>query len=269
MDTSVLLAPFPAVEMAVHRHRLPAGTFVVSDLSHAHREFELHVVLEGTMSYKVGEGTYRLSRGCAILARPYEQHCLLHLSQEVCEHFWITLSTENDWFPPSLPLPKRGVVWLNETLLADLMSALDALSTQGEDPFLPSLVFWQLFRLLNAGEQQHVCDRVPDLPDDVIEALRYIDEHLAEDVRTTDIATACNVSVSTLERHFKTALNATPMTVLRKKRLVASLKRLAMGDSVAEAAVNSGFSDYSHYVQLFKKQYGITPLQYKKNNLKK
>jgi AraC-like DNA-binding protein len=37
------------------------------------------------------------------------------------------------------------------------------------------------------------------------------------------------------------------------------------GDTVTEAALKSGFSDYSNYIQLFKKQFGMTPLQYKKN----
>jgi AraC-like DNA-binding protein len=53
--------------------------------------------------------------------------------------------------------------------------------------------------------------------------------------------------------------------MLRKKRLFASMLALRNGDTVTEAAMKSGFSDYSNYIQLFKKQFGITPLQYKKN----
>jgi AraC-like DNA-binding protein len=52
--------------------------------------------------------------------------------------------------------------------------------------------------------------------------------------------------------------------MLRKKRLFASMDCLRNGASVAEAALESGFPDYSNYIQLFKKQFGITPLNYKK-----
>ena len=42
------------------------------------------------------------------------------------------------------------------------------------------------------------------------------------------------------------------------------MRCLRDGDMVADAAAKSGFSDYSNYIQLFKKQFGMTPLQYKK-----
>jgi AraC-like DNA-binding protein len=67
-----------------------------------------------------------------------------------------------------------------------------------------------------------------------------------------------------LERHFKKALGVTPFAMLRKKRLIASTAHLRNGETVTEAALKSGFSDYSNYIQLFRKQFGVTPLQYKK-----
>ena len=65
-------------------------------------------------------------------------------------------------------------------------------------------------------------------------------------------------------RDFKAALGASPTAVLRKKRLIASMACLRSGDSVTEAALKCGFSDYSNYIQLFRRQFGMTPLQYKK-----
>ena len=92
-----------------------------------------------------------------------------------------------------------------------------------------------------------------------------MDEHLTEELDVEQIAKEANVSVNTLERHFKESLGTTPFAMLRKKRLFASMLALRSGDTVTEAAIKSGFSDYSNYIQLFKKQFGITPLQYKKN----
>ena len=102
------------------------------------------------------------------------------------------------------------------------------------------------------------------VPRDVALALRFMDDHLSEDLDVGTVAAACNVSITTLERHFKDAFHATPFAMLRKKRLFRSMEHLRNGDSVAEAALKSGFSDYSNYIQLFKKQFGITPLCYKK-----
>lgn len=268
MDQSFCLDALPAIDVTIRRRRLPAGEYIMRDVSHAHREFEVHVVLQGDMSYEVDGRVYLLSRGCAITTRPHEIHRLFHLSEEECQHYWLTIAVDGDAFPPSLPFPKPGAILLTEAQLTAVAAVLDD-ALAHNDPLIAQLSLLQLLRLLNEGEHKRDADHRADLPDDVVDALQYMDRHLAEDIRSHHIAAACCISVSTLERRFKTALNASPMTVLRKKRLAASTHRLAAGDSVVEASLNSGFSDYSHYVQLFKKQYGITPLQYKKNNLKK
>ena len=91
-----------------------------------------------------------------------------------------------------------------------------------------------------------------------------MDAHLSEDLDMKALCSASNVSISTLERHFREALKMTPFAMLRKKRLFASMHHLRAGASVAEAALESGFSDYSNYIQLFRKQFGLTPLAYKR-----
>ena len=98
----------------------------------------------------------------------------------------------------------------------------------------------------------------------MILALRFMDEHLTEDLEIGVLAGYCNVSVNTLERHFRETLNSTPTEYIKKKRLAKSQQLLKHGFSVQEACENSGFSDYSHYIATFKRAFGMTPLKYKK-----
>jgi len=46
--------------------------------------------------------------------------------------------------------------------------------------------------------------------------------------------------------------------------LAIAAKYLAGGCTVAEACEKSGVSDYSYFIALFRKTYGLTPLQYQK-----
>ena len=126
----------------------------------------------------------------------------------------------------------------------------------------------QYLYLLKSGAKGEAVESVKGMPSDVTEALDFMDDRLSEDITVEDIARAAKVSVNTLERHFKDSLNAAPGAVLRKKRLISSLSQLRNGASVAEAAEKSGFADYSNYIQLFRKQFGMTPLQYKKKTKK-
>ena len=51
---------------------------------------------------------------------------------------------------------------------------------------------------------------------------------------------------------------------IRQRRLGAAIGYLNSGKSVTEACFNSGFSDCSKFIALFKKAFGMTPLKYKK-----
>ena len=64
-------------------------------------------------------------------------------------------------------------------------------------------------------------------------------------------------------RLFKEHLNTTPKTYLESKRLVHSQILLKEGKSVLDACMESGFPDYSNYIRLFKRRFGVTPKQYK------
>ena len=74
------------------------------------------------------------------------------------------------------------------------------------------------------------------------------------------------VSLNTLERHFKAHIGLTPQAYLRQKRLARAAELLAQGHSVSDACVQSGFADYSHFIALFRRHFGISPLQYQKQN---
>ena len=80
-----------------------------------------------------------------------------------------------------------------------------------------------------------------------------------------EIAEHSHVSINTLERHFSATIGTTPSDYLRKKRLAHAAKLLSEGLSVTEASEESGFPDYSWFISLFKKHYGITPHKYKKS----
>ena len=95
-------------------------------------------------------------------------------------------------------------------------------------------------------------------------ALAYLDEHFTEPVSVKELAQLAHVSVNTLERHFSAALHMSPCAYLKKKRLSHAAALLQNGQTVMDAALQSGFSDYCGFIALFKKTYGVTPLQYQK-----
>jgi len=89
----------------------------------------------------------------------------------------------------------------------------------------------------------------------------FINTHLDDcELDVERIAAAQHVSARTLMRVFAEH-GTTPMHCLWQRRLEASHSALVEGrvQQVTQAAFQNGFSDLSHFCQVFKKAYGTTP----------
>ena len=255
------------VDLTVNHVDIDAASPLNQNESHMHRECEIYLNLSGDVAFEVENRLYPISRGCAIITRPYEYHHCIYRSPARHEHYWITFSARQEDFLKIFFDREKGcdnLIRLDGAQLDRLLAVLERLRTPGGDSLALRIDCLQLFCILNEGKRVGPETSLEELPDDVSRALRYMEGHLSEDLDVRALAAAGNVSVNTLERHFKASLGATPTAVLRKKRLLASMACLRGGDSVTEAALKCGFPDYSNYIQLFRRQFGMTPLQYKK-----
>ncbi len=236
--------------------------------SHIHKECEIYLNLSGDVSFEVENRIYPVSRGSVIITRPYEYHHCIYHSENCHKHYWITFSAEqNEDFLELFFKREKGMdnlIHLSEDELTETCRLLDELLQNDIDFLKRRINFLKIIHILNGGKKVSYTDSLNGIPDDTIQVLQYMDEHLSEEITIKELTEACNISPSTLERRFKEALNSSPFAVLRKKRLIASMEYLRRGNMVSEAAYKSGFSDYSNYIHLFRKQFGMTPLQYKK-----
>lgn len=97
------------------------------------------------------------------------------------------------------------------------------------------------------------------------DAILYIHLHLCAPLSTRDLAKAQNLSPNYLSNQFKTEIGSTISEYIQKKRIEMALKYLNTTElSIAEIAFRIGIADVSYFSKQFKKQTGMSPLQYKK-----
>ena len=83
----------------------------------------------------------------------------------------------------------------------------------------------------------------------------YIDENYTKKISIESIAKHLYISPSTLAHKFRKELNITIYQYISKKRVLYVQKLVKKGESYSEAAIKSGFSDYSCFYRIYKKYY--------------
>lgn len=94
--------------------------------------------------------------------------------------------------------------------------------------------------------------------------LVYIHTYYADDLSLKDIADAGTMSIAQCNRCFNKILNVTPYEYLIQYRLQKATNLLKNATlNVAEISEIVGFNNVTHFIQAFKKVYGISPKKYR------
>lgn len=98
--------------------------------------------------------------------------------------------------------------------------------------------------------------------------IRYLQEHLAEEVSLSVLAEEFHLSAQYISQLFKTEIGVNFLAYLTNIRMEKAKKLLLSSSlSIAEISEQSGYSDYRVFTKVFKKSEGITPSQYRKDFL--
>ncbi|MBR6770130.1 MAG: helix-turn-helix domain-containing protein [Lachnospiraceae bacterium] len=100
-------------------------------------------------------------------------------------------------------------------------------------------------------------------------AKRYIDANYAQNITLDTLAEITHINKYYLAHTFTSCIGKSPISYLTETRLRASMELLINTNlSIAQIASCTGFSSQSYFSQIFKKEIGKTPQQYRKNNEK-
>lgn len=99
-------------------------------------------------------------------------------------------------------------------------------------------------------------------------AVEYINNHLSEPINLSDLAGIANVSDFHFHRIFRAVMNESPGDYVQRLRLEkASFKLQASTLPLEDVADQTGYQTSQALVKAFKKRYGITPTQFRKQPL--
>jgi AraC-like DNA-binding protein len=102
----------------------------------------------------------------------------------------------------------------------------------------------------------------------VQKAIKFIQCKYPEPIRVTDIASVCGLDRSYLSRLFKDATGQSLQGYLVAYRMKMAAQLMRDGsNSIQYVSLAVGYSDIFTFSKAFKKHYGVSPTEYRKNNL--
>lgn len=234
---------------------------------HIHTECEIYINISGDVSFVVENNIYPVVPGSIIITRPFEYHHCVYHSNERHRHFWILFSSHGNEDLLDIFFDRKtgekNLIMLPQDKTEEIIALCHKMTDKSESKQKGYYRFFKLLDLLGKGDA--ASNPATAYTEDIIYSVNYINNNISDNISITELSKRVNVSVNTLERHFMQFVGMPPSVYIKKKRLANAARLLSEGCTVTEASEKSGFSDYSGFISLFKKTYGITPLKYKKS----
>jgi len=95
-----------------------------------------------------------------------------------------------------------------------------------------------------------------------------VNNHLLQPLSISEFAKLSSRSIASFKRDFQKQFNTPPKQWINQQRLAYANTLLnSTGKNVSEVAFECGFENVSHFIKIFKKEYGITPNSLRAENV--
>lgn len=253
---------------------------------HIHNTYEIYLLLEGEVNLYVHETCYHIKPGTLMIFNDLEMHKSIPQDPNKYKRIYIHIppaflsyygTEETDL---AVCFVKRNIGTQNLIRLEieqinfmlqqvnEMQEARD-LKFYGYDLIIYSCLL-KILVMVNTLFKAEVFDQNIDTqyPSNIREIIKYVDEHIAENLSLDEIAEALSLNKYYLCHIFKQETGTTIFRYILLKRISLSRILLAEGKNVTEACFGAGFQNYTNFITEFRKVTGFTPKKFRDLKLK-
>ena len=248
---------------------------------HNHCHYEIYFFLEGNVNYTVGDKNYELKPGDFLLIPPDTIHGpdIVDNGVTYCrfvlwigKHFYDKMSELCKDFTFGMDYISKNKTYkfhLEYIQYNDLLgNFLDLWHEYNEnrifkDTTITNYIITIMLKINRIIYEN--CNKEHKIPQKELYALifEYINSNITSDLTLENIAAHFFVSKYYISHIFKDNLGISLHQYIIKKRLYGCRSAIAAGEPITTVAEKFGFADYTSFFRAFKKEYGISPKDYR------
>ncbi len=252
---------------------------------HWHYEVQIGVVTKGTVVFRSpdtefcipeGQGVF-INSGCLHEAVPTDdsdgEYICVNFDPKLISGFGNSLITR-EYVDPLLLSEKLQIIPLSDepwhrsvcAMLHEMAEVIDR-ESYGYELELQMFVskIWLTIVKNNEKTLKNAAKIAPTDKNRMKLLLEYISGNYSEKLTLEDISASAHISKGECCRIFSRILHTTPFHYLTGFRVSKSIRLLGSTEmSIAEVAQRTGFGNSSYFAVCFKKELGMTPLEYRK-----
>ncbi|MBR0086158.1 MAG: helix-turn-helix transcriptional regulator [Lachnospiraceae bacterium] len=269
-------------EVVSHEQFSYLNVFLVrlfSRTPHIHRDLEIGVILEGSVSVKLGTGSWKLGEGDIYLINSLEVH---EFAAEGDGTLVLAVQVSLNLLEPFLPNAAMMRFLADPPLRAALkppeydtifQSSLELAYQYYQKPDNYELNCFRLIVSILGGlraglptqsmrEQDYAA--IKRRADRLVAVTDYIDRNFQRKLLLDEIAQQQHLTMTYLSHLFKEAFGLSFQEYLKEKRFEYAYQQLSRtGKTVLDVSLESGFSDVRYLNRLFREKLGCSPQEYR------
>lgn len=236
--------------------------------NHFHEHYVIGFVEEGERQLSCRNREYTLEKGSIVVFNPGDNHGCTQSDGGTWDYRGFNISrevmlrlAEEVTGRKELPGFSRNVIYDEEA--GCYLRPLHEMVMRGREGFgkEEALLFLISTLIQNYGRPFESCTL--ECREEIEKACEFMERHYRARIGLDDICGYAALSKSTLLRAFTKSKGVTPYRYLENIRINEAKKLLGQGVSPLEAAIQTGFSDQSHFTNYFNRFIGLSPGVYR------
>ena len=253
-------------ELRIEAYRLKG--IIQSFPNHFHEYYVIGFVEKGQRTLSCKNKDYNLNKGNIVLFNPGDNHACIQSDEGTFDYRGFNISstvmldlTEEITGIRDLPGFSQNVIYDEE--VSCYLRPLHEMLMQGIGDLRKeeALLFLISTLIQNYGQPFETC--IPECRQEIEKACEFIKRHYKSRIYLDQICRYTGLSKSTLLRAFTKSKGVTPYRYLENIRIIEAKKLLAQGAVPLDAALQTGFSDQSHFTNYFSSFIGLAPGVYR------